>query len=56
MRGEVDVLKWFGHAERMSRERITMRVNISEVEETGKRGKPERKWEYRVKVALKVQA
>ena len=51
-RAEEGVLKWFGHMERMSEERLTKKIYVSEVEGTRRRGRPIWMWKDGVKGIL----
>ena len=51
-RAEEGVLKWFGHMERMSEERLTKKIYVSEVEGTRRRGRPNWRWKDGVKGIL----
>ncbi len=42
------MLKWFGHMERMEESRMTRRVYVSEIEGGNVRGRPPVKWRDRV--------
>ncbi len=42
------MLKWFGHVERMEEGRMTKRVYVSEIEGGNVRGRPPGKWRDRV--------
>ena len=43
-RADRNILKWFGHIERMEEVRLTKRIYISEVEGNRGRGRPKRRW------------
>ena len=47
-----NVLKWFGHVEKMGMERLIKRVYRANVEGTRGRGRPQRRWKYEVKDLL----
>ena len=47
------VLQWFGHVERMERDRIAMRVYVGECAGTRSMGKPRKRWIDTVKECLK---
>ena len=49
---ERDVLKWFGHVERMGEERLLKRVYRANVEGNRGRGRPQRRWRDEVKGLL----
>ena len=49
---ERDVLKWFGHEERMGEERLVKRVYRANVEGNRGRGRPQRRWRDEVKDLL----
>ncbi len=40
-------LKWFGHIERMGNKELVMKVYLSSVEGTSRRGRPLGRWEDR---------
>ncbi len=42
-------LRWFGHIERMGNEEFVMKVYLSRVEGTNRRGRPLVRWEDRVR-------
>ncbi len=41
--------RWFGHIERMDNEEFFMKVYLSSVEGTNRKGRPLGQWEHRVK-------
>ena len=49
---ERNVLKWFGHLERMGEERLVKRVYRANVEGNRGRGRPQRRWRDEVKYLL----
>ena len=49
---ERNVLKWFGHVERMREERLVKRVYQANVEGNRGRGRPQRRWRDEVKDLL----
>ena len=51
-RNEGNVLKWFGHVERMGEERLVKRVYRGNVEGNRGRGRPQRRWRVEVKDLL----
>jgi len=51
-RAEERMLKWFGHMERMGRDRVVRRVYDAEVEGDRGRGRPRRRWMDGVREAL----
>ena len=48
-RVEQNVLRWFGHMERMPEERVVKQVYMSRVEGVGGRSRPRRRWLDRVR-------
>jgi hypothetical protein len=48
-----NVLRWYGHVERMEEERVVKRVYMSNVEGSRKRGRPKLRWMDGVKAAVK---
>ena len=48
----MNVLKWFGHVERMEEERSVKRVYRANVEGNRGRGRPQRRWRNEVKELL----
>ena len=48
-----DVLRWFGHVERMERDRIAKRVNVGECAGSRSVGKPRKKWIDTMRECLK---
>ena len=46
---EEGVLRWFGHVERMERDRIAKRVYIGECAGSSSRGRPRKRWNDTVK-------
>ena len=50
---ERNVLKWFGHVERMGEERLVGRVYRANMEGNRGRGRPQRRWIDTVKDCLK---
>ncbi len=42
-------LRWFGHNERMEKEKFVKKVYLSSVEGTSRRGTPRGRWEDKVK-------
>ena len=49
---ERNLLKWFGHVERMREERLVKRVYQAYVEGKRGRGKPQKRWRDEVKNLL----
>ena len=47
------ILQWFGHVERMERDRITKRVYVGECGGSRSMGKPRKRWIDPVKESLK---
>ena len=47
-----NVLRWFGHLERMSEDRLVKKVQESEVDGVGARGRPRYRWVDGVRRAL----
>jgi hypothetical protein len=47
-----NVLKWYGHVERMEKERIVKRVYSAKVEGSRARGRPKIKWKDSVKASV----
>jgi len=50
---ENGLLRWFGHMERMSNERLTRRIYVGEVEGRRPRGRPKRAWTEQIGLILK---
>ena len=46
------VFKWFGHMERMGKERLVKRVNHANVEGNRGKGRPQKRWRDEVKDLL----
>ena len=47
------VLRWFGHVERMEKDRIVKRVYVGECAGSCSVGRPRKRWIYTVKECLK---
>ena len=53
-RGDMNVLRWFGHVERMDNERLLKKVMEAKVDGRSARGRPRFGWMDGVKTALNV--